>query len=168
MNAIAETLPPSSPGAPTRAAIDAFEDSIVAGLIAGALQPCDFKTRHYFIEDGLIYVRAITAPAKSVLTGQEHLGECLNMVPVGKIAVASELGRKVITGGGPGCMFVSGPGTRRAGWAEEETIYVTFHLNPTRETDIEKLEALLVKPPRAELMPVLEQLKAKGLICHSS
>ena len=113
----------------------------------------EIETRHYFA-DG-IYAREITIPKGALVTGKIHRTTHLNIVSKGRIAVVTEDGEKVIEAP---CTFVAQPGTKRAGFALEETVWTTIHAS--EETDLDKLEAELIAPSFAALeadqKPLLE------------
>lgn len=91
--------------------------------------------------DGL-YAREITIPAGTLLTGKIHRTRHLNIVSAGRIAVWSE-GEPVRIIEAP-FSFVAEPGTRRVGFAYEDTVWTTIHA--THETDLAALEAELIEP----------------------
>jgi hypothetical protein len=95
------------------------------------------ETRHYHA-DGL-YAREITIPAGCLLTGKVHKREHINIVAKGCISIVTDEGEKLVEAP---CVMVSKPGTKRVGYAHEETVWVTVHA--TTETDVEKLELELV------------------------
>lgn len=104
------------------------------------LEAGDFVTRHYFA-DG-IYAREIEIPAGVALIGKIHRTRHLNVVSRGHIVVFTEDGgqREIVAP----CTFVAEAGTKRAGFALEDTVWTTVHA--TRETDLDKLEAELIAP----------------------
>lgn len=97
----------------------------------------DLNTTHTFC-DGL-YARQIVIPAGTVLTGKIHLREHLNFIMKGEIAVFTEHGEQRIKAP---AMVVSMPGTKRAGYAVEDTIWCTVHA--TACTDVQAAEEELV------------------------
>lgn len=119
---------------PTREQIQRLEDEMRA---LGA--PIAIQTTHYFA-DGL-YAREIFIPKGCLLTGRVHRAEHLNIVSSGRITVWTEQGMKEVSA--PFTM-VSQPGTKRVGYAHEDTVWTTVHA--TRETDIETLELQLIEP----------------------
>jgi hypothetical protein len=96
--------------------------------------PLEIPVRHYFAPG--IYAREITIPAGTVLTGKIHKRAHLNVVSKGEISVVTEEGLKRLKAP---CTFVSPPGTKRAGYVHEETVWTTIHA--TEETDLAKIEA---------------------------
>lgn len=112
--------------------IYALEDAIV-----NELPLLDLDVRHHFA--GGLYARELFIPAGTILTGKIHKYDCINVVPVGKIQVATEEGSKLIEGP---YVFVSPPGTKRAGVTLEDTIWITVHAS--NETDLDALEKQLI------------------------
>lgn len=105
-----------------------------------------------------IAARKITIPAGVTLTGAIHLTEHLNLVN-GDITVVTEEGEKRLTGMH---LFVSKPGTKRAGSTHAETTWICF--NATNLTDPDLIEAAITTnnfgDPR--LLALQESLKLKG------
>lgn len=99
---------------------------------------------HYFAAG--LYAREIHIKAGTLLTGKIHRTEHLNIVSKGRIIVWTEDGMKEVAA--PFTM-VSRPGTKRVGYALEDTVWTTIHA--TTETDLEKLESQLIAPTRAAL-----------------
>ena len=99
----------------------------------------EIKPTHYFA-DGL-YAREIFIPKGTTLTGKIHKTEHLNIISKGDISVMTEHGIKRIKAP---CTMVSKPGTKRVGYAHEDTVWTTIHASAER--DLDKLEALLIAP----------------------
>ena len=97
----------------------------------------DLQTRNYFAAG--LYAREITIPAGTVLTGAVHKHEHMNICH-GDITVWTDEGMRRITGH---ATLTSKPGMKRAGFAHADTVWTTIHA--TDETDIEKLEDMLVE-----------------------
>ncbi len=125
---------------PTLAQIERLENLIRQG------EQVDLPPKHYF-SDG-IYAREITIPAGTVLTGKMHRTEHINVVSRGCITVWTEGGMKRISAP---FTFVSKPGTKRAGYAHEETVWTTFHSNPDNERDLLLLEDALIIPANNQM-----------------
>ena len=81
------------------------------------------------------YARKMVIPAGVVLTGKIHLTEHINIVAAGVIEVRSEGETRRIEAP---AIFVSKPGVKRAGFAIEDTVWITIHA--TEETDPEVIE----------------------------
>lgn len=94
--------------------------------------------------DGL-YAREITIPKGCLLTGKVHKTVHLNIISKGDITVWTEEGMKRVQA--PFTM-VSKPGTKRVGYAHEDTVWTTIH--GTHETDLDKLERDLIESDMIE------------------
>lgn len=94
-----------------------------------------------------IYARQMTIPAGVVLTGAVHKTEHLNIVSKGRISVSTDDGMKEVSAP---YTFVSKPGTKRVGFAHEETVWTTIHA--TDETDLDKLVVELTESTNQELL----------------
>jgi len=108
------------------------------------LQQVDIKPVHYFAKG--LYAREIFIPKGTLLTGKIHKSEHLNVISKGDISVVTEFGTKRIIA--PFTM-VSQPGTKRVGYAHEDTVWTTIHA--TEETDMEKVERELIAEDYEEL-----------------
>jgi len=108
------------------------------------------ETKHYFAEG--LYAREIFIPKGTLLTGAVHLFEHINILSQGDITIILETGAQRLKAPQT---IVSKPGTKRVGYAHEDTVWTTIHA--AEETDIKKLEELLVVKSHAEL--TAEQFK---------
>lgn len=104
----------------------------------------EIEPTHHFSKG--IYAREILIPKGTTLTGKIHRTEHLNIISQGDISVLTEQGIKRIRA--PFTM-VSLPGTKRVGYAHEDTVWTTIH--GTEETDLDKLEAELIAESHAAL-----------------
>lgn len=95
------------------------------------------ETTHHFSKG--IYAREIFIPKGTLLTGKIHKTEHLNICSKGEISVMTEDGVKRITA--PFIMNCR-PGTKRVGYAHEDTVWTTIH--GTNETNLSVLENELV------------------------
>jgi hypothetical protein len=130
MNALVEI-----PNVPTREQIFDLERAI-------AMHPNrveELQVFHHFA-DGM-YARELHIPAGVVLTGEIHKTQHLAMVAAGSITVWTEDGMKRLDAPS---LFVSQPGAKRAGYAHEYTVFITFHA--TTETDPEKIREAVIEP----------------------
>lgn len=111
---------------------------------------------HHFA-DG-IYAREITIPAGTLLTGKIHRTQHLNIISRGRISVYTEgePPREIVAP----FAFVAEPGTRRLGFAHEDTTWTTIHA--TRETSLEALEAALIEPHENPLLGAGEEISCLG------
>jgi quercetin dioxygenase-like cupin family protein len=101
------------------------------------LDPTDYVLKHNFLPG--VYVRTLYLKKGDVLTGKIHKHECINIVAKGKIAVTDCNGdRKILVAGD---IFNSPAGTKRAGFAFEDTVFINvFNCD---ETDVDKIENVL-------------------------
>lgn len=100
---------------------------------------CDIPTFHHF-SDG-IYVREIHAPREAVIIGHEHRYPCLNVMSEGRVnTIVNGTVRQFVAP----CIVESGAHTRKASIVIENMRWATIHPNPTNETDISKLEDMLL------------------------
>lgn len=120
----------------------------------------EIATTHYFAKG--TYAREIFIPKGTLLTGKIHKTEHLNIISKGDISVMTEHGPMRVQA--PFTM-VSPPGTKRIGYAHEDTVWTTIH--GTEETDLEKLEEQLIATDYEEsgvldVAPVREELPWRG------
>ena len=94
-----------------------------------------------------VYTREVTMPAGSFIIGQRHKTEHFNVVLTGRAKVLVGDG-EVATVQAP-CVLKSNAGIRKVLLIEEEMRWMTVHA--TEETDLEKLEELLVAKTPAYL-----------------
>lgn len=81
-----------------------------------------------------VYAREIFIPKGTALVGEIHLTDQINVVSKGKIRVATEEGVKTVVAP---CTFISKAGTKRAGFALEDTIWTAFlGTEKTEDADI--------------------------------
>jgi hypothetical protein len=109
----------------------------------------------HIFADGL-YARQLTIPKNCVLTGAIHKRQHINIIAKGDISVATEHGVKRIKAP---YVMISEPGTKRAGFAHEETVWITVHATEAK-TEAEA-EALLVTNDYAEYERFIEEQR-----CH--
>lgn len=84
-----------------------------------------------------IYMREILIPKGLLLTGKVHKFESMHIIQYGKMLVTTEEGKRVIEGP---CTQYSMPGVKRAGYALEDTYWITVHaidnVNTMKEEDM--------------------------------
>lgn len=88
---------------------------------------------HHFA-DG-VYARELFIPKDAVIVGKIHRFGHLNFLMKGDISVLTEHGIKRLKAP---AVIKSSPGIKRAGYAHEDTIWITVHA--TTVTDLEKIE----------------------------
>jgi hypothetical protein len=99
--------------------------------------PAEMPVEHLFAKG--LYARSLTIPKNCVLTGAIHKHEHINILAKGDITVVTDDGPVRIQAP---YVMVSKPGTKRAGFAHEESVWVTVHA--CDETEVELAEAALV------------------------
>jgi quercetin dioxygenase-like cupin family protein len=100
------------------------------------------------------YARTLKLPAGTVLTGKVHKTEHIFMVTRGDITVVTDDGVRTVSAGH---QAVCRPGMKRAGICHTEVWCTNVHI--TSETDLDKLEALLVFADALEAPSVQELLQ---------
>jgi hypothetical protein len=105
------------------------------------------------------YRREMTIPAGVVLTGAEHKTRHLNIVSRGRIVVWTETGMREIVAP---YEFWSEPGTKRAGYALEETVWTTVHPNPDDCQDMEVLVERLTTSKYSDLLENRTAIEHQG------
>ncbi len=132
---LVDHLPPGGAVArPSR--IDQFEISVIE---SGAPM-LDLPTTHRFTPG--LYIREVTLSVGVIYTTRTHKTEHPFVLSQGVVSVFHDDGsvrrlKAPHTG-------ITPPGARRAILVHEAAVWTTFH--PTTETDLEKLEQLLVEP----------------------
>src|ERR1019366_1926785 len=107
------------------------------------LAPVECEWRHYFAPG--IYMREITMPAGSLITGRVHKQGHLSIIYRGKVDAQTQDGVvlvEVLPGEHP-YVFVSPSGLKRALVVIEETTWASTHLNPTNTHDLAELQAIM-------------------------
>ena len=97
------------------------------------------ETRHHF-SDGM-YARELFIPAGTVVVGALHKSQHLYMVVKGECKVSSQYETVKIEAPYMGETI---PGTKRVIYAETDCVWIGFF--PTQLTDIDEIEAALIKP----------------------
>lgn len=105
------------------------------------LEQVNCPLTHHFAPG--IYVREIFMPAGTIVIGKVHKTEHLNIIERGKYQIRYNDGL-VATIEAP-YTFVSGSGMQKVLYILQDTVWKTVHA--TSETDVSKLEALLVEEP---------------------
>lgn len=95
------------------------------------------NTEHYF-SDGL-YARKLLLPAGSAIVGKIHINGQINFLMKGTIRVTTDDGVVEMTAPQ---IVVTGPGTKRAGYALTDVEWVT--VSATEETDLAVIEETII------------------------
>jgi hypothetical protein len=87
-----------------------------------------------------VYIREVAIPAGTVVIGHHHKGPCLNMLLKGAMKIRDPDGHpRVIEAP---LVFTTGPG-RKVALALSDCVFQNIHA--TEETDLDKLEQLLIE-----------------------
>lgn len=149
-----------SEGVPTRESILELQTAMLAagGEIGDEAAGC-VLFEHF--APGL-YARSLFIPAGVCVVGKIHRHAHINNIQYGRVRVVTEFGAEILEGPHH---FVSEPGTKRAVYAETDTLWTTYH--PTVvvpiETDRAKIEAAVIAPSFEEL-DRLSYTDVKGMI----
>jgi len=98
----------------------------------------EMPAKHHFSHG--VYARELFIPKDTVLTGRIHKRSQINILVKGEISVLTESGIERICAP---ATIVSPPGTKRAGYAHEDTIWITVCGTDSDSTDPDELEAEL-------------------------
>ena len=127
-------------------------DVFVADTMSGHLLNQDFRSKVLEMEAAIrkqpqidchvdhvfapgLYARQIQMPAGALVVGKIHKHAHVNTISKGRCIVATEFGYEEFTAPHT---FVSKPGTKRAVYVLEDTVWTTYH--PTEETDLGMIE----------------------------
>ena len=113
-----------------------------------AMPQVDCNTQHYFGPN--LYVREVTMPAGSVIIGKPHKAEHMCVMLQGRMLIINEDGSKTELVAPK--TFVGTPG-RKIAYILETAVFQNIFV--TEETDVEKLELMLVD----DTQPLLEEGK---------
>lgn len=127
-----------------------FEDQALAQILAPSraqilrleeemrqFEQIDLPLHHNFAPG--TYARTCILPKGALIVGKIHKHAHQNIVSFGRVTVVTEFGRMEINGPH---VFTSQPGTKRALYVHEETMWTTIHL--TDETDLAKIEEEII------------------------
>ena len=113
-----------------------------------------FPLKHTFA-DG-IYVRQMSMNPGSVVVGAIHKHLHVWFLLTGHISVVTEENTEDYIAP---CYVVATPGTKRVIYANEESIFVNIHKNPTNTQDIQQLEKDIVAKDFKEYEEYINQNK---------
>lgn len=118
------------------------------------LEPVNCPLLHTFAPG--VYARHIILPKGSRVVGKIHKHAHHNFIQRGHVTVFTPEGVRDLVAP---CSFVSQPGTKRAVYAHEETLWITVHA--TNERDIDKIEEEIIAPSFESLgLPVTKEIAA--------
>jgi hypothetical protein len=101
------------------------------------LPQAHIPTEHTFAPG--MYIRTIAIPAGVILVGKIHKTEHIFMLTKGELTVVTEDGEERLKAP---CQVICRPGLKRAGYAHTDCVCSNVHI--TEETDLEKLESMLI------------------------
>jgi hypothetical protein len=111
----------------------------------------NLKVEHHFSYG--VYARELHIPAGTLLVGEIHKLENLNILSKGKISVLTEDGIKKIRAP---FTVVSPPGTKRIAYAHTDCIWTTIH--GTFEIDTDKIKDFFIATNEQEYLAYCGQL----------
>ena len=114
------------------------------------------ETRHYF--HGGMYCREVWRPAGVLVVGAVHKKEHFYLIVSGTVGITTDDGILHVTGPH---LLCSKPGTKRAVYAETDTLCMTFHR--VESDNVDDAEAELVEKDPASMYAIGNQIKAKEL-----
>lgn len=120
-----------------------------------ALPQIEIKTTHHHAPG--VYVREVFIPKDSVVTGAIHKKEHLNILSQGEMSVMTEDGLKRVKASS---VIKSMPGIKRAGYAHEDSVWLTICHNPENEQDVLKLEEMFTTNSYDDFLKFMEQQEA--------
>lgn len=101
-----------------------------------------------------VYARELHIPAGTLLTGEIHRLENLNILSKGRISVLTEDGVKEVEAP---FTVVSPPGTKRIAYAHTDCIWTTVH--GTFEKDIDKIKTFFIATSEQDYLDYCGQLE---------
>lgn len=132
-------------------------DLIEAEMNNGKHTKVETPVTHFFA--GGVYVRQIFIPKCTLILGKRHRHETCNMLLQGRMLQFNEADGSSTILEAP-AMFKSMPGTRKLGYALEDSIFCNIH--PTDETNLEKIEEQVIIPEE-EYQALIEKGEVKCL-----
>lgn len=90
------------------------------------------KLRHFTEVDG-IYIREFYMPAGTLVTGKVHVNESYSILTKGRVSVANDSDEQFIMQAGD--IRYSKPGSKKAVFSLEESLFITVHKCDLKEID---------------------------------
>ncbi len=131
--------------------------ALEAAMLAMPERRIDLVTLHHFAPG--IYLRELRIPKGVTLTGKIHKTEHLNILSQGEMEVWTEDGMKLLSAS---TVIKSKPGIKRAGYAHEDSVWITVHPNVADEINFDDLEKSLVTDTYDEFLGFMEQKRLGG------
>ena len=126
---------------------DAIED--------GVIEEAKMEEMHHFCKG--VYARELFIPKGTILVGKIHRYECINIMLKGDIIVYDGGESKRIN---KPFIKVSPPGTQRAGYVLEDTIWICIH--GTNSRNLEKIEKKFIATDKNDALLLKELRRLKG------
>jgi hypothetical protein len=138
-----EQEPPASPVSETLTTDTLFPhpEILAAEAVLRQYEQADCPLTHRFTKG--MYIRRIFMPEGTLVASKVHKTQHPFAILHGRVSVRD---RDTWVELGAGHIGITEPGTHRLLYIHEDTVWVTFHPNPTDETDLEKLEAMIIEP----------------------
>ena len=108
--------------------------------------------KHSFADQ--VYIRQMDMKKGTIVIGAIHKHLHVWFLLTGKLTVVTKNGVEDFISP---CYVVSQPGSQRVIYAEEDSIFVNVHKNPTNTTNIEKLEKEIVALNKEEYEEYINQ-----------
>src|ERR1043166_6557165 len=140
-----------------REKILAFQEGLIGLVESGQMKSIfdsEYRLIHHFTPIDpkygcCAYAREMFVPKGYVIVGKIHKHAHLNFLMKGKMSVASENGTQIVEAP---MIMVSQPGIKRAGYALEDSIWVTVHLTEhVGEEHLEEIEEEVIAKNYEEL-----------------
>ncbi len=122
------------------------------------LPQLELPVRHYFSQG--VYARELFIPKGTLLTGQIHKFEQLNIMSKGEMSVLVD---GVIKRVRAPFTVVSPPGTKRIAYAHEDTVWTTVHGTELR--DLGEIESHFIAKSEADWLDFAKVLEAESPKC---
>lgn len=137
----------ATPQGSIRSSIDAIQ------AFASRLPQAQLDTLHFFASG--MYARVLPCPAGALIVGKGHKSEHFFIVAKGRISVTEgSAPAKTLEAGS---VVVSGPGTKRAILALEDSVFLNVHR--TDKVDLDAIERELIEPDDAALFDARNELR---------
>lgn len=124
-----------------RSRVEALEAAMLS------MKQVDCPVRHFFAPG--LYAREMSIPAGTVVTGAVHKTENLIVVSKGRLRIVTEDGTREVKAGDTLTCKV---GMKNAVVALEDSRWTNFMVNPTNETDTDKLTEIYTESKASELL----------------
>ena len=99
----------------------------------------EFPLKHSFGDQ--LYIREMSMKKDSIVVGAIHNHLHVWFLLTGKLTIATELSKEDYIAP---CYVLSTPGVKRVIYAQEDSIFVNIHKNPSNTQDLDKLEDEIV------------------------